>query len=31
MWAGVTRFGLPSRTSKPTFMSGIDLSARTSA
>ncbi len=24
MWAGVIRFGLPSTTSKPTFISGID-------
>ena len=31
MWAGVTRLGLPSTTSKPTFISGIVLSALTSA
>src|SRR4051794_15954672 len=31
MWAGVIRLGLPSTTSKPTFISGIDLSALTSA
>ena len=31
MWAGVIRLGLPSTTSKPTFISGIDFSALTSA
>src|SRR5690349_8871798 len=31
MWAGVTRLGLPSTTSKPTFISGIDFSALTRA
>ena len=30
-WAGVIRVGLPSTTSKPTFISGIDRSARTIA
>ena len=32
MWAGVTRFGLPSTTSNPTFICGIDeaLAARKS-
>ena len=31
MCAGITRFGLPSIVSKPTFISGIALSALTSA
>ena len=31
MWAGVIRLGLPSTTSKPMFISGIDRSALTSA
>ena len=31
MWAGVIRLGLPSTTSKPTFISGIVLSALISA
>ena len=31
MWAGVIRLGLPSTTSKPTFISGIERSALTSA
>ena len=31
MWAGVIRLGLPSIVSKPTFISGIALSALTSA
>ncbi len=30
-WAGVIRWGLPSTTSYPTFIAGIDLSARTRA
>ena len=30
-WAGVIWVGLPSMTSKPTFISGIDFSALTSA
>jgi hypothetical protein len=31
MWAGVIWLGLPSTTSKPTFISGIALSALTNA
>ena len=31
MWAGVIRFGLPSFSSKPTFIAGIDFSALTRA
>ena len=31
MWAGVIWVGLPSMTSNPTFISGIDLRALTSA
>ena len=31
MWAGVIRFGLPSTVSNPTFISGIDRTALTSA
>ena len=31
MWAGVIRLGLPSTMSKPTFISGIALSALTRA
>ena len=31
MWAGVIRLGLPSTVSKPTFISGIERSARTRA
>ncbi len=31
MWAGVIWLGLPSTTSKPTFISGMVLSALTSA
>ena len=31
MWAGVIRLGLPSITSKPTFISGIARTALTSA